>query len=91
MIMDKDGAIYFMTRTQQGIVKVLRTNPQVEMGDSQFIKPVYTFRSFTNYFLLFNEGKFYIMDETKKVRVLIPNAETNMWKLSQTLELCEKD
>jgi general stress protein 26 len=33
MIMDKDGAIYFMTKASNGTVKVLRTNPMVEMGD----------------------------------------------------------
>ena len=31
------------------------------------------------------------MDDSKKVRVLVPNTETFNWKLSQTLELCEKD
>ena len=33
MIMDKAGAIYFMTKASNGTVKVLRTDPQIEMGD----------------------------------------------------------
>ena len=41
--------------------------------------------------MLFNNDQFYIMDDSKKVRVLKPDADTYMWNLVETLELPERD
>lgn len=78
MIMDDKGAIYFMIKTQN-LIKVLRTDPLVEMGGLGFIKPVFTLRSSRVFFMLFREGLFYIMDDMKKIRVLKPNEENYNW------------
>ena len=78
MIMDDKGAIYFMIKTANQ-VKVLRTDPLVEMGQNGFIKSVFTLRASRVFFLLYREGLFYLMDEAKKIRVLKPNDETYHW------------
>lgn len=53
MLMDDKGAIYFMMLSDNGTVRVLRTDPQIEMGGEGFIKPVFSFRSSKVYFFLF--------------------------------------
>lgn len=91
MIMDDKGAIYFMIKTHQGTVKVLRTDPLIEMGGAGFIKSVFTLRTSQVYFLLFREGMFYLMDDKKKVRVLKPNEDNHMWTQDNTFELPAAD
>ena len=76
MIMDDKGAIYFMMKSANGTVKVLRTDPTIEMGTDKFIKCVYQLRSTQIYFLLFQQGQFYLMDDQKKIRLLEENPET---------------
>ena len=61
------------------------------MGGDGFFKCVFSLRSSKIYFLLFQQGLFYLMDDQKKVRVLKANTETFMWKQTNTLELSEKD
>lgn len=61
------------------------------MGGDGFIKSVYSLRATHIYFLLHREGVFYIMDEQKKIRVLKPNEETQMWVQDTTFELPVKD
>jgi len=91
MIMDNDGAVYFMMHYENGTVKVLRTDPYAEMGGDGFVKTVFSLRSSKIYFLLFHQNQFYLMDEQKKVRVLSANSETYMWKQTNILELPERD
>ena len=91
MIMDDKGAIYFMMKSANGTVRVLRTDPTIEMGTDKFIKCVYQLRSTQIYFLLFQQGQFYLMDDQKKIRLLEENPETYMWTLKNTLELPVKD
>ena len=91
MIMDDKGAVYFMMRSANGTVRVMRTNPSAEMGADQFVKTVYQLRSDKIYFLLFMQGQFYLMDDQKKIRLLEPNPENYMWTLKTTLELPLKD
>ena len=79
MIMDPAGAIYFMMN-YKGVIKVMRVDPTTEMGDAAFVKPVFTLRTNNIYFLLFQSGNFYLMDDTKKIRILKPDVQTNMWK-----------
>lgn len=91
MIMDDAGAIYFMMKTPNDTVKVMRTDPYKEMGGDGFVKVVFTLRSSCVYFLLFNQGQFYLMDDQKKIRLCEPNNDTQMWKQINTLELPERD
>ena len=79
MIMDAKGAIYFMMN-YKGLIKVMRADPAAEMGSAAFIKPVFTLRSQNIYFLLYQNDKFFMMDDTKRVRILVPDLETHMWK-----------
>lgn len=80
MIKDSDGAIYFMMKSSNDTVRVLRTDPNAEMGGDTFVKTVFQLRSSLIYFMLFHQGQFYIMDDQKKVRLCEPNKETYMWK-----------
>ena len=41
MIMDDKGAIFFMMKSANGTVRVLRVDPTAEMGADQFVKCVY--------------------------------------------------
>ena len=91
MVMDDQGAIYFMMKSANGTVRVNRVNPSAEMGADQFVKTVYQLRSDRVYFLLFQQGQFYLMDDQKKIRLLEPNPENYMWTLKTTLELPLKD
>lgn len=90
MIMDDNGALYFMIKTGETI-KVLRTDPAIEMGGAGFIKPVFSLRSTCIYFLLNRGNTFYVMDDQKKIRVLTPNEENYVWKQTMTFELCADD
>jgi len=90
MIMDDNGALYFMIKTGETI-KVLRTDPLIEMGGAGFIKSVFSLRSSMVYFLLNRGNTFYLMDDQKKIRMLKPNEETYVWKQLNTFELGEQD
>ena len=48
----------------------MRVDPNAEMGNSGFIKSVYTLRCNDIHFLDIKEGVFYLMDDKKKIRVL---------------------
>ena len=63
MIKDTDGAIYFMMKSTDDTVRVLRIDPKAEYGDETFFKTVFTLRSSLIYFMLFYQGQFYIMDD----------------------------
>jgi hypothetical protein len=54
MLKDHDGAVYFMMKSANGTVRVLRTDPGAEMGDDQFVKTVYQLRSDKIYFMLYH-------------------------------------
>jgi len=56
MIMDDNGAVYFMMKTPNDTVKVMRTDPMAEMGGDSFVRTVFTLRSSCVYFLLYNQG-----------------------------------
>ena len=44
MQMDDVGAIFFIVKTDKGIAKVMRADPRIEMGSSDFVKCIYSFR-----------------------------------------------
>ena len=91
MIQGENGAIYWMMREGDDTIKVMRADPHQEMGSEDFITCVFTFRSKKIYFLLKHQGLFYIMDETKRIRVLQADSQTQMWKQIVVKELMEKD
>ena len=55
---------------EESMLRVLRTNPQIEMGYEGFIEEVYSLTSSKVFFFLLHNGHFYLMDESKKIRVL---------------------
>ena len=70
--MDQKGALYFVVKTEAGVVKVLRVDPNAEMGNAGFIKCVFTLRCEYIHFLeIGDDNIFYLMDEKKKIRKLI--------------------
>lgn len=44
MQMDDNGAIYFVVKTESGLVKVIRVDPNAEMGNAGFVKSIYSLR-----------------------------------------------
>ena len=38
---DGQGALHFLVKYKSGITKILRVDPRSEMGDTNFIKPVF--------------------------------------------------
>ena len=74
------GAIYWMMRNDNGVVQVMRAEPQSEMGSETFIQTVFKIPSAQIYFLLYHKSHFYLMDEHKTIRILKPNAQTLNWK-----------
>ena len=44
MQMDDQGAIYFVVKLESGLVKIMRVDPNTEMGSSGFIKSIYSLR-----------------------------------------------
>lgn len=42
IVQDKDNIIHFLVRYDSGLVKVLRVDPTIEMGEDNFIKSVYS-------------------------------------------------
>ena len=69
MQQDKNGAIYFCVKYDNGIVKVLRVDPYAEMGSASFIKAVYSLRCDYIHFLEIVDDRFYLMDNKKKIRM----------------------
>ena len=76
MKMDNKGAIYFVVKTETGMVKVCRVDPNCEMGNAGFVKQVYAYRCNDIYFLEMNEDNFYLMDDKKKIRVFTQDPQT---------------
>ena len=42
--MDSQGAVYFAVKTEAGLMKILRVDPQAEMGSANYIKSVFSMR-----------------------------------------------
>ena len=60
--MDDDGAIYFAVKTGRDIVKVLRVDPKMEMGNQGFVKSVFQLKCQEIHFLEIKDKQFYLMD-----------------------------
>jgi len=91
MQMDPEGAIYWLVEMGSGRVCILRHNPGVEMGDSSFFQKVFELRTDLIYFFLISDGKFYVMDSAKKVRVLVQDTITKKLHQEGVFELGKKD
>lgn len=91
MFMDPEGSLYWLMKYENDIIRVIRHNPNVEMGDENYFKKIFEFRSEKVYFFLFNDNKFYLMDQSRKIKVLkIDPIKDEMFQES-TLELPAKD
>lgn len=91
MIMDESGFIYLLTTNIEKQVKVYRVNTEKEMGEESFFQLVYQFQATWVYFFQKVDNKFYLMDNSKKVRVLEQDPKTHGLSVSTTLELCIAD
>ena len=72
MIMNDAGCIFWLLHYKEGnLTKVIMHEPAHEMGQANFFKEVYSFRSSCAYFFLIDpNGQFCIMDEKKTIKVL---------------------
>ena len=91
MIMDEKGFIYLLTTNAEKQVKVYRVNTEKEMGEESFFQLVYHFQANWVYFFQKSDDKFYMMDDSKKVRVLVQDPKTHNLSIQTTLELCVFD
>ena len=91
MQMDRKGALYFVVKTEAGLVKVCRVDPMAEMGNAGFIKAIFTLRCEYIHFLEIVDDVFYLMDDKKKIRKLIQDPYTFILKQDSALELSKKD
>ena len=69
----------------------MRVDPNAEMGNSGFIKAVYTLRCIDFHFLEIKDGFFYLMDDKKKIRKLEQDPMTFMLTQVNALEMPHKD
>ena len=85
------GAVYFAVQTEAGLMRILRADPNVDMGNANFIKSVFQMRcDYIHFFTIFN-GKFFVMDDKKKVRRLIQDPLTFQLRLDTNLEMLAQD
>ena len=85
------GAVYFAVQTEAGLMRILRADPNVDMGNANFIKSVFQMRcDYIHFFTIFN-GKFFVMDDKKKVRRLIQDPITFQLRLDTNLEMLSQD
>ena len=72
-------------------MRILRADPNVDMGNANFIKSVFQMRcDYIHFFTIFN-GKFFVMDDKKKVRRLIQDPITFQLRLDTNLEMLSQD
>lgn len=76
MIMDSTGALFWLHFLEDKEVGVLRHNPKLQMGNSNFIQTVFQMRAEHIFFFLFNDGEFFIMDQSHRIKVLRWNEES---------------
>jgi hypothetical protein len=95
MIKDKEGSLYFLVTDSKFQVKIIRVDEEAEMGNDDYFQIVYTFPSKWVYFFLIESSAgsefFYLMDDSKRVRVLQQDPKSKMFTLNATLDLCRKD
>jgi hypothetical protein len=94
MQMDKQGEIHFLvTDPKKNMVKIMRVNSEAEMGNDDFFDCVFTFQSKWVYFFIYLEEnkRFYLMDEKKKIKVLVPDSKTKQLTVEATFDLCRAE
>ena len=89
--MDDNGFIYLLTTNAEKQVKVYRVNTEKEMKDESFFQLVYHFQATWVYFFKKFEDKFYMMDNSKQVSVLVQDPKTDGLSVLKTLGLCAAD
>lgn len=92
ILMDQEGSIYFLVSNTENTIKVYRVNNKAEMGNDDFFQLVYHFQSNWVYFFLQEDNKkFYLMDESKRVKVLVQDPKTMLLSVEKTMDLCKID
>lgn len=61
------------------------------MGDENFFKPIFEFRSEHVYFFLIHDNQYYLMDASRRVKVLAMDPVKDKLYLKQTLDLHPED
>ena len=69
----------------------MRVDPYAEMGTTGFIKTVYSFRCNDLHFLEYFDGKFFLMDDKKRIRELEQDPLNYMLTLTSTLDVPKND
>ena len=85
------GVIYFAVKTDAGQMKILRVDPDADMGSADFIKSVFTMRCEYIHFFTISNQKFYVMDDKKKIRRLVQDPITFQLRLDITQEMLPQD
>lgn len=91
MVIDDAGSLYWLVRTKDGNVRILRHNPKLEMGSIGFIKNVFEFRSDHVYFFLHFQQRFYLMDAHQRIRVMRFEEQLEELLVETILEIPNKD
>jgi|694.fasta_scaffold40291_5 hypothetical protein len=71
MFMDEHGSIFLLVTDAAKKVSVYRTNTEKEMGEDAFFQLVFYFQASWVYFFQKVGDKFYLMDDSKRVRILV--------------------
>jgi hypothetical protein len=69
--MDEHGSIFLLVTDAAKKVSVYRTNTEKEMGEDAFFQLVFYFQASWVYFFQKVGDKFYLMDDSKRVRILV--------------------
>jgi hypothetical protein len=70
---------------------VLRVDPDCEMGEQNFIKPVYSTKCQSVLCFTWDNGAFYIMDEKKQLKKLVQDEKSHQLRVDMTLEVLPGD
>jgi hypothetical protein len=79
MIVANSGEIYWLMRAGKRDIRIMKLNTKTaEMGDDDYIKEVGQLSTSEVFFFLQFKKKFYIMDESKNIRVYAQDPVTHM-------------
>lgn len=91
MLMDENGSIFWLHCPEKSEITVLRHNPKLQMGNPKFITKVFKMYAEHVFFFEYNQGLFYIMDETHKIKALRWNEDAGSLVLEKTLQYYSTD
>ena len=91
MFMDEHGSIFLLVTDAAKKVSVYRTNTEKEMGEDAFFQLVFHFQASWVYFFQKVGDKFYMMDDSKRVRILVQDPKNHTLSVVTTLDLLKED